>query len=55
MKLSTKILCGFLGWHKPDNTQIYMDEVNVHSICKYCRREIMLDSQGNWFERIDIA
>lgn len=31
----------FLGWHKPDDS--------VQCKCRYCGKDIMQDSQGNWF------
>ena len=37
-----------LGWHKPDNKESF-DGCSFHSHCKYCGKEIMQDSQGNWF------
>ena len=37
-----------LGWHKPDGTEGF-DGCSRHSICKYCGKNIMQDSQGNWF------
>ena len=45
-----------LLWHKPaKKTDKYFDGCNVHSVCKYCGKEIMQDSQGNWFEVSDYA
>ena len=39
-----------LGWHMPDkNKKITCDGVNVYAVCKHCGKEIMQDSQGNWF------
>lgn len=39
-----------LEWCLPnENTEIWSDGVNTHAICKYCNREIIQDSQGNWF------
>lgn len=39
-----------LGWHRPDyNKGMTCDEVNTHAVCKHCGKEIMQDSQGNWF------
>ena len=38
-----------LGWHQPDNSPQWSDGCSTHSICKHCGREIMQDSQGNWF------
>ena len=37
-----------LGWHKPTDEKEF-DGCNTHSHCKYCGKEIMQDSQGNWF------
>jgi len=37
-----------LGWHMPNNFYNF-DGVNLSSRCKYCGKEIMQDSQGNWF------
>lgn len=31
-----------LGWHRPDKH-------SKRDICKYCGKDIMQDSQGNWF------
>ena len=39
-----------LNWHKPADDEIKkFDGCNIHCICKYCGKEIMQDSQGNWF------
>lgn len=38
-----------MGWHQPDGRMI-LDGVSMHSICKHCGKEIMQDSQGNWYE-----
>lgn len=38
-----------MGWHKPDNTYSF-DGCSEHSHCRFCGKEIMQDSQGNWFE-----
>ena len=37
-----------LKWHKPTDEREF-DGCSVHSKCKYCGKEIMRDSQGNWF------
>jgi hypothetical protein len=37
-----------LGWHQPSATA-WSDRCSFHSKCKYCGKEIMMDSQGNWF------
>lgn len=36
------------GWHRPDNNYSF-DGCSLHSHCKDCGKEIMQDSQGNWF------
>lgn len=38
-----------LGWHMPDKKASF-DGCSIHSHCRYCEKEIMQDSQGNWFE-----
>ena len=42
-----KFLCNILDWHKP--TYMVVKGVNTHSYCRHCDREIVRDSQGNWF------
>ena len=37
-----------IGWHKPDNSS-FSDGCSEHSYCRFCHKEIMQDSQGNWF------
>lgn len=37
-----------LGWHKPTDEREF-DGCNTCLHCKYCGKEIMQDSQGNWF------
>ena len=39
-----------LHWHIPDNSTHYFDGLSDHATCKYCGKDIMQDSQGNWFE-----
>lgn len=46
-----KILCNLFGWHKP-NYCITVSGINLKSICRYCGKPIMRDTQGNWFERM---
>ena len=38
-----------LEWHLPNNSPQSYDGCSIHSTCKYCGKEIMQDSQGNWF------
>lgn len=37
-----------LGWHEPTDEKEF-DGCNTHSHCKYCGKELMQDSHGNWF------
>ena len=37
-----------LEWHLPNEEQGF-DGCSFHSTCKFCGKEIMQDSQGNWF------
>lgn len=51
MKIKQRIRnfkCNVLDWHIPKNP-IEFDGVSWCSQCKYCNREILQDSQGNWF------
>ena len=34
----------FLDWHTPAE-----ESKDNHIVCKYCDKDIMQDSQGNWF------
>lgn len=38
-----------LGWHTPDDSPVWQDGLSDHCRCKYCGKDIMQDSQGNWF------
>lgn len=38
-----------LGWHTPDNSPQWHDGCSEHATCKHCGKDIMQDSQGNWF------
>ena len=39
-----------MGWHIPDDKEPQeSDGCNVHAHCKFCGKEIMQDSQGNWY------
>lgn len=40
---------GVLGWHMPDDSPEWNDGLSDHSVCRYCGKNIMQDSQGNWF------
>ena len=40
-----------LKWHIPRSTaKRWIRGGSMHARCKYCGKEIMQDSQGNWFE-----
>ena len=40
----------YCGWHMPDeSTPEWTDGCSNHAVCKFCKKEIMQDSQGNWF------
>lgn len=38
-----------LDWHKPDESTIRSAGCNEVATCKYCGKDIIQDSQGNWF------
>jgi hypothetical protein len=42
----------FMGWHEPaESGDVYFDGLSFHTHCKYCGKEILQDSQGNWFAK----
>lgn len=47
-KALTWLCHDIMGWHKPDHTRSF-DGLSDHSHCIFCGKEIMQDSQGNWF------
>lgn len=47
-----KFKCNILDWHKPQK-QIGFDGASFCSTCRYCGKEILQDSQGNWFKLED--
>ena len=52
LKRLRKFLHDVLGWHDGkgvDKSRIWCDGASLHSTCSQCGREVMLDSQGNWF------
>ncbi len=39
-----------LGWHIPDDhVDEHFNGRSFHCVCKHCGKEIMQDSQGNWY------
>jgi hypothetical protein len=49
--LFKKFYHDILKWHKPHNEyDSEFDGCSFHNTCKYCGKEIIQDSQGNWFE-----
>lgn len=52
MNFIRRFVHNILGWHKPRAIgSMYCDGSSLHSVCRYCCKEIMQDSQGNWFLR----
>ena len=52
MKLKERIERFFdakLGWHVPKDGIERWDGCSFHATCKYCGKDTMMDSQGNWF------
>lgn len=47
-KWGDKFYHDFMGWHIPDDSLSH-DGCSFHSRCKICGKDIMQDSQGNWF------
>lgn len=45
----THYACLRFGWHNGDGGWKNFDGCSVHAICSKCKKEVMQDSQGNWF------
>lgn len=44
-----------LGWHTPKkDIPMWSDGCSTHATCKHCGKDIMQDSQGNWFTGEDV-
>lgn len=43
-----RIFCDALGWHKAPRSQGF-DGCSLNGTCPACGKEVMQDSQGNWF------
>ena len=49
-RIFIKLYHDLMGWHLPDyKKDVTSDSVNTYAVCKHCGKEIMRDSQGNWF------
>ena len=44
-----KFLHDHLGWHDGRLGPKWSDGASTHAACSQCGREVMQDSQGNWF------
>ena len=42
-------LCKHLGWHKAKDSHWDITGFQLLGKCKYCNKEVIKDSQGNWF------
>lgn len=38
-----------LKWHIPNEDSLWFDGCSRHGVCVYCEKDIIQDSQGNWF------
>lgn len=47
--LFKKLFHNVLEWHQPKYGIEGHDGASFHATCKYCGKDIMMDSQGNWF------
>ena len=44
----SKWFCTFWGWHKAPKSQGF-DGCSLNGKCPRCGKEVLQDSQGNWF------
>ena len=43
------LVCDLLGWHNGNLGMRTHDGCSIHAHCSRCGKEVMQDSQGNWF------
>ena len=48
-KIFKRFYHNILGWHLPSDEPQGFDGCSFHAHCKFCGKEIMQDSQDNWF------
>lgn len=48
-KIFNRFYHNIMGWHLPSDEPQGFDGCNIHAHCRFCGKEIMQDSQGNWF------
>jgi hypothetical protein len=41
--------CSVFGWHNGKKGPRSFDGCSLHATCSKCGKEVMQDSQGNWF------
>jgi len=49
LRFGTSYSCRIWGWHNGKGGTKSFDGCSVHAICSKCDKEVMQDSQGNWF------
>lgn len=50
MSLLRKFLHNVLGWASPNwEAPVFWDGANPQRVCKYCQKNILEDSNGDWF------
>ena len=48
-KKEQRWFCKYLGWHDGEGDITGFDGCSIHARCSICGKEVMMDSQGNWF------
>ena len=48
-KIFKRFYHDIMKWHLPSDEPQEFDGCNIHAKCKICGKNIMQDSQGNWF------
>ena len=43
-----RFACNTMGWHIPPRNR-WTAGINTKGLCERCGKEVMQDSQGNWF------
>ena len=45
----SSLACKYFSWHNGKGGAKSFDGCSVHASCDKCGKEVMQDSQGNWF------
>jgi hypothetical protein len=48
-RFKSRWFCDNLGWHDGNGSSHRFDGCSLTSVCSRCGKQVLQDSQGNWF------